>query len=101
MRPVPTRPGNVHVHHLYVVQLDGAGVRDRVMAFLQQERIATGVHYPTPLHETGAYRGHGDADAFPVASRAQRRILSLPMFPQITAAQQQRVVDALRRALDD
>ncbi|MFD8794362.1 DegT/DnrJ/EryC1/StrS family aminotransferase, partial [Streptomyces vinaceus] len=57
-------------------------------------------HYPAPVHLTPAFAhlGHGRGD-FPHAELAADRMLSLPLFPQITAAQQQRVVDALTDAL--
>jgi dTDP-4-amino-4,6-dideoxygalactose transaminase len=59
------------------------------------------VHYPAPVHLTPAYRrlGHSRGD-FPHAETAADRILSLPLYPQITPDQQQRVVDTLADALD-
>jgi dTDP-4-amino-4,6-dideoxygalactose transaminase len=91
------RPGNVDACHLYVVRVDE---RDRVMRALHDEGIGAAVHYPTPLHLTGAYahlgRGTG---AFPVTERAAGRLLSLPMFPHLTLAQQERVAAALARAV--
>ncbi|MFF9132606.1 DegT/DnrJ/EryC1/StrS family aminotransferase [Streptomyces sp. NPDC014776] len=94
-----TVPGNVHVWHLYVVQIAGAD-RDDVVGKLNAEGIGAGVHYPTPVHLTPAYRHLGHAPgAFPHAERAAGRILSLPLHPQITPDQQQRVVDALITAL--
>ncbi|WP_031165436.1 DegT/DnrJ/EryC1/StrS family aminotransferase [Streptomyces durhamensis] len=94
-----TTPGNVHVWHLYVVQVTGAD-RDDIVGKLNAEGIGAGVHYPTPVHLTPAYRrlGHSRGD-FPNAEKAAERILSLPLFPQITPDQQQRVVDALTDAL--
>lgn len=92
-----TAPGNEHVWHLYVVQVPE---RDRVLGRLQASGIGAGVHYPVPIHLQGAFRhlGH-DRGAFPVAERAALRNLSLPLFPHITAEQQERVVNELRRAL--
>ncbi|MDI1452431.1 DegT/DnrJ/EryC1/StrS family aminotransferase [Streptomyces sp. NPDC003388] len=94
-----TAPGNVHVWHLYVVQVDGAD-RDDIVGKLNAEGIGAGVHYPAPVHLTPAYRrlGHGRGD-FPNAEKAAERILSLPLHPHITQDQQQRVVDALAHAL--
>ncbi|MEU3841021.1 DegT/DnrJ/EryC1/StrS family aminotransferase [Streptomyces sp. NPDC028635] len=94
-----TEPGNVHVWHLYVVQVTGAD-RDDVVGKLNAEGIGAGVHYPQPVHLTEAYRhlGHGPGD-FPNAEKAAGRILSLPLHPQITPDQQQQVVDALTAAL--
>ncbi|MET7455296.1 DegT/DnrJ/EryC1/StrS family aminotransferase [Streptomyces sp. NPDC005574] len=98
VRPV-TVDGNVHVWHLYVVEVDGAD-RDDLVGKLNAEGIGAGVHYPAPVHLTPAYRhlGHARGD-FPNAERTADRILSLPLYPQITPDQQQRVVDALADAL--
>ncbi|WP_030765930.1 DegT/DnrJ/EryC1/StrS family aminotransferase [Streptomyces sp. NRRL F-2664] len=94
-----TAEGNVHVWHLYVVRVCGAD-RDTVVGKLNAEGIGAGVHYPAPVHLTPAFAhlGHGRGD-FPHAERAADLMLSLPLFPQITAAQQQRVVDAFCGAL--
>ncbi len=90
-------PDNVDVWHLYVVQVDE---RDRVLAALTERGIGAGIHYPTPVHLTGAYEHLGYArGSFPVAEAAAGRILSLPMFPHITEGQQAQVVDALAGAL--
>ncbi|MEV3909998.1 DegT/DnrJ/EryC1/StrS family aminotransferase [Streptomyces canus] len=94
-----TEAGNVHVWHLYVVQVDGSD-RDDIVGKLNAEGIGAGVHYPAPVHLTPAYRhlGHVPGD-FPHAEKAAERILSLPLYPQITPDQQQRVVAALAEAL--
>ena len=88
-----TRPGSTDVWHLYVVRL---AERDRVSAALGEAGIGVGVHYPTPLHLTGAYAhlGHRRGE-FPVAEAAAQRILSLPMGPHLTAGQQETVVQVL------
>lgn len=92
-----SRPGNTDVWHLYVVQVDD---RDRVLAELLAEGVGAALHYPTPLHLTDAYRSLGYAEGtFPVAESTAKRILSLPMFPHLTAQQQGRVVEVLRVAV--
>ncbi|WP_309135067.1 DegT/DnrJ/EryC1/StrS family aminotransferase [Cellulomonas sp.] len=92
-----TREGNEDVWHLYVVQVDE---RDRVLAGLTAAGIGAGIHYPTPVHLTEAYADLGlGRGAFPVAEAAADRILSLPMHPHLSAAQQERVVEVLRRAV--
>jgi dTDP-4-amino-4,6-dideoxygalactose transaminase len=97
--PPATGPegGQDHVWHLYVVRVPR---RDEVAERLGELGVRCGVHYPVPVHLQPAfqYLGHGPGD-FPVAERAAEEILSLPMFPQITAAQQERVADALRKIL--
>ena len=88
-----TRPGNEDVWHLYVVQV---AERDRVLAELGAAGIGAAIHYPTPLHLTAAYAHLGyRAGQFPVAEAAARRILSLPMYPHLTAIDQSAVVEAL------
>ena len=92
-----TDPDNVDVWHLYVVQVDD---RDRVAAEMAAAGVGDGIHYPTPIHLTGAYAGLGYSRGdFPVAEAAARRILSLPLYPHITSSQQHLVVDALLRAI--
>ncbi|MFC4031165.1 DegT/DnrJ/EryC1/StrS family aminotransferase [Streptomyces polygonati] len=97
--PPVTVPGNEHVWHLYVLRVVGAD-RDAVVAGLNAEGIGAGVHYPAPVHLTAAFGhlGHRRGD-FPNAEEAADRIVSLPLYPQITAEQQQRVVDTLAAAL--
>jgi dTDP-4-amino-4,6-dideoxygalactose transaminase len=94
--PAPA-PGDEHVWHLYVIRVRN---RDQVAAALTELRIGCGIHYPVPIHLTPAFRalGHVPGD-FPVAEAAAGEILSLPMFPQITAEQQERVAEALAKAL--
>jgi dTDP-4-amino-4,6-dideoxygalactose transaminase len=89
--------GNEPVWHLYVVRVPD---RDRVIKELRAAGIGAGIHYPVPLHLTGALTGLGYPEgAFPVAERAAREIVSLPLFPEITPAQQERVVSALMAAV--
>lgn len=87
--------GNEPVWHLYVVRVPD---RDRVLETLHAAGIGAGIHYPVPVHRTGAF-GHLVARAFPVAEELAEEIISLPMFPGITAAQQERVVSVLASAV--
>ncbi|MGO9125587.1 MAG: DegT/DnrJ/EryC1/StrS family aminotransferase [Terriglobales bacterium] len=79
------------VYHLYVVRAED---RDGMMNHLKKVGIGTGIHYPIPLHLQKAYTALnyrlGD---FPAAEEAAAEIVSLPMFPQLTAEQQARVVE--------
>ena len=86
-----------HVYHLYVVQVED---RDAVREKLGADGVQTGIHYPVPLHLQPAYAGlgYGPGD-FPVAEALAPRILSLPMFPQITPEQQEYVVERLAAAV--
>lgn len=92
-----TLEGNEHVWHLYVVRVPE---RDRVLKELQAAGIQAGIHYPVPIHLTAAFAGLGVAEgAFPVTERASRELLSLPLFAEITAGQQERVASALKSAM--
>ena len=79
------------VYHLFVIRSED---RDGMMSHLKKAGIGTGIHYPIPLHLQKAYAAmnyrQGD---FPVAEKAAAEIVSLPMFPQLTAEQQARVVE--------
>ncbi|MCW2641328.1 MAG: DegT/DnrJ/EryC1/StrS aminotransferase [Dactylosporangium sp.] len=100
VRPV-TLDGNEHVWHLYVVRIPGEPARrDRVLARLNAAGIGAGIHYPVPVHLTAAFAhlGYG-AGSFPHAEAAAAQILSLPLYPQITPAQQEAVVRELAIAL--
>jgi dTDP-4-amino-4,6-dideoxygalactose transaminase len=92
-----TLDGNEHVWHLYVVRVPD---RDRVLKELHAAGIAAGIHYPAPVHLTTAFSDLGYAEgAFPHAELAAGQILSLPIFAEITAAQQERVVAVLSALL--
>jgi dTDP-4-amino-4,6-dideoxygalactose transaminase len=81
------------VHHLYVVR---TADREGLMNHLQKAGIGTGIHYPIPLHLQKAYASlqysRGD---LPMAEKAAMEVVSLPMFPQLKAAQQARVVEEI------
>jgi len=86
------------VYHLYVVQVED---RDSLIKHLGDTGIGTGIHYPFPLHLQKAYAGLGYSKGdFPITEAATARILSLPMFPQLHAEQQQRVVSQLQQFLE-
>ena len=96
VRPV-VADGNEPVWHLYTVLVPE---RDRVLGALHEAGIGAGIHYPTPIHLTGAFADLGyPAGAFPNAELRADRQLSLPIFPEITEVQQERVVDVLAGAL--
>jgi dTDP-4-amino-4,6-dideoxygalactose transaminase len=81
-----------HVFHLYVVR---ANDRPTLQAALDADQIGHGIHYPIPVHLQPAFAdlGYG-AGRFPVSEQAAKEVLSLPMFPEITEAQQVRVAKA-------
>jgi dTDP-4-amino-4,6-dideoxygalactose transaminase len=88
---VPYEPSwSKAVHHLYVVRSKD---REGLMAHLKAQGIGSGIHYPIPLHLQKAYRWmRYQAGDFPVTEKIAREIVSLPMFPQLTAEQQIRIV---------
>jgi dTDP-4-amino-4,6-dideoxygalactose transaminase len=81
------------VYHLYVVRAED---REGLMAFLKDQGIGCGIHYPIPLHLQKAYqnRGYREGD-FPICEKVSHEIVSLPMFPHLAPDQQQRVVEAV------
>lgn len=78
-----------HIYHLYVVESDQ---RDELRARLTQAKVGCDVHYPVPAHLQAAYAdlGYGPG-ALPQTERQAKRILSLPMFPELTRAEVERV----------
>jgi UDP-2-acetamido-2-deoxy-ribo-hexuluronate aminotransferase len=74
--------------------------RERVQAALQAEGIPTAVHYPKPMHRQSAYARFATEDACPVSVICGQRVMSLPMSPDLSEADQDRVVAALDRALN-
>jgi dTDP-4-amino-4,6-dideoxygalactose transaminase len=96
---VVTRKDAEPVFHLYVIQVDE---RDRILQHLQQSGIGAGVHYPIPLHEQSAYAYLGLAPEYlPTTHRAAQRVLSLPIYPEMTKSQVESVVNALKDAIEN
>jgi UDP-2-acetamido-2-deoxy-ribo-hexuluronate aminotransferase len=90
-------PGNTHVYAQYTIRVPE---RDAVAARLRAAGIPTAVYYPRCLHEQPVFAGLGyRAGNFPVAEQASREVLSLPMHPFLSAHDQDRIVDELKRAL--
>jgi dTDP-4-amino-4,6-dideoxygalactose transaminase len=83
-----------HVFHLYVIR---SGERDALQAHLKSRGVPTLINYPKalPFYPAYAHLGHGPAD-FPVAARHQDQILSIPLYPEMTDADQVRVADTIR-----
>lgn len=82
-----------HIYHLFVIELDE---RERVQEQLKRAGVQTGIHYPVPIHLQPAYvsYGHKPGD-FPVAEAQAARVLSLPMFPELSEAQLAHVAQSL------
>jgi len=84
-----------HVYHLYVIRTHR---RDELQDWLKSKGIGTGLHYPIPLHLQRAYEylGYKEGD-FPVAEECAKQILSLPMFPELTQEEIEKVVTEIKR----
>jgi dTDP-4-amino-4,6-dideoxygalactose transaminase len=87
------------VYHLFVIQVDN---RDEIALALQEEKISTGLHYPVPLHLQKAYAYMKiPKGSFPVTEAYAMRLLSLPMFPELTDEQINYVCDSLKAILKE
>jgi dTDP-4-amino-4,6-dideoxygalactose transaminase len=89
------KPDTKHVFHLYVIRVKN---REKLQADLSADGVATGIHYPTPLHleKAFAYAGYKAGD-FPVAERVAKETLSLPIFPFIRQEELEVTVSAIRK----
>jgi len=89
----------VSVYHLYVIFIDD---RDRLQQFLGDKGIATGLHYPMPLHLQKAYEHLGFKEgAFPVTENVAGRLLSLPMYPQLSKEQIKYVAESIKEFMNN
>ena len=82
-----------HVYHQYTILSDH---RDRLQAALSEAGIASAVYYPIPLHRQDVFKNVCGDVALPVTEQTARRVLSLPIFPELAEAQIQRVVEVIR-----
>jgi len=84
-----------HVYHLYVIQTEK---RDELQSFLNENGVATGLHYPLPLHMQECFKnlGYKEGD-FPVTEKLASHCLSLPMFPEMTEEQIQYVANTIKK----
>ena len=88
-----TRSGVEHVFHLYVIETEQ---RDRLREKLSERGVHTGIHYPVPVHLQDAYASLGyRTGAFPATEAAAKRILSLPMYAELTEEQIDYVCSAI------
>lgn len=85
------------VYHLYVIRVSN---RKQLQEHLSAAQIGTGIHYPVPLHLQKAYQHLGFRPGdFPVTELIATEVVSLPMYPQLSAEQQRRVVEEVSRFL--
>ncbi len=90
------KPWATHVYYVYVVQVQE---RDRFRQALEAKGIATGIHYPIPIHLQPACAHYGYTPGMlPVTEAVMKRIVSLPMYPELTPEKIQVVVDAVKKS---
>jgi dTDP-4-amino-4,6-dideoxygalactose transaminase len=89
----PTAPGNFHVYNQFTVR---APKRDALRTFLKEKGVGTEVYYPLPMHLQNCYRDLGHRKgAFPLSERAADEVMSLPIYAELTEAQQSYVVEMI------
>ena len=90
-------PRGTHVFHQYVIRVPR---RDALKAFLAERGIGSEIYYPLPLHMQSSLKNLGYApETFPESERAAREVLALPMFPELTREEQERVVAGIAKFL--
>src|SRR5215510_9244505 len=95
-RPQAVHPNATHVWHLFVVRLAD---REALQKKLKDEGIATGIHYPVPLHIQPAYQERQiPLGSLPVTERVANQVVSLPMYPELSQAQLESIVNAMTMA---
>ncbi|MGJ3249847.1 MAG: DegT/DnrJ/EryC1/StrS family aminotransferase [Elainellaceae cyanobacterium] len=106
IHPQPLEGGH-HVWHQYTIRLsaapetmEGENWRDRIRQHLQHDRISSTVYYPIPIHLQPVYTFLGyQAGQLPNAEQTSHEVLSLPMYPELSAEQQEKIVYSLKDAL--
>jgi len=87
---------STHVFHQYTLRVKEDGRRDALQQHLKQHGVPSAVYYPLPVHQQPAYAYLGyQAGDFPVAERLCQQVLSLPVHPELTGAQQEYIVDCV------
>ncbi len=101
--PQPAAAGARHIYNQYVIRVPSAQ-RDEIRRILTEAKIGTEIYYPRCLHQQDCYRELGrrfgyQAGAFPHSERAAGEVIAIPIYPEVTEAQQQHVVDTLLAAV--
>lgn len=84
---------STHCYHKFVIDVDN---RDRVRERLRERNIETKIHYEKPLHEISVFRQWPGPDMFSAASALARRVISLPIYPELTDLEVEYVIDQVR-----
>lgn len=90
--------GRTHVFHQYTIDVGGA--RDAIVADLREAGVGADIYYPIPVHRQSYIMERGLHAELPVTDGAAERTLALPMFPALTDAEQDQVIDAVRAAVE-
>jgi dTDP-4-amino-4,6-dideoxygalactose transaminase len=93
------KPWAKHVYHLFVIRTES---RDELKSYLEADGIATGIHYPVPIHMQRAYRdcSNGEGPSLPITEEVVRQIISLPIYPELSISEAQHVCRRVREFLD-
>jgi dTDP-4-amino-4,6-dideoxygalactose transaminase len=91
--PAPSSADSDHVYHLFIARTKR---REELRAFLDERGVSTAVHYPIPIHRTGAYAELGLGEgSLPVAERLAEEICTLPLFPTMSDGDVERIIEAI------
>jgi dTDP-4-amino-4,6-dideoxygalactose transaminase len=91
--PPPTDPANEHIYNQYTIRVSR---RDELQGHLKTRQIGNSIYYPLPLHLQPCFADLGyQAGSLPVSEAASAQVISLPVYPELTEAQQQAVIDAV------
>jgi dTDP-4-amino-4,6-dideoxygalactose transaminase len=88
-------PGSTSAWAIYAILLPDEAARDRTQAALKADGVPTAIYYPRPLHRQPAYAAHHDGAAMPVSEDLARRILALPVHPDLTDRDVERICEAV------
>jgi len=94
---IPARdPRSSHVFHQYTLRVEGDGRRNALQQYLKQHGVPSAVYYPLPVQQQPAYEYLGSrVGEFPVAERLCQQVLSLPVHPGLTVAQQEYIIECV------
>jgi dTDP-4-amino-4,6-dideoxygalactose transaminase len=90
------REGSHHAFHLYVMRCKDSSQRDKLLQHLSARGVAAGIHYPVPVHLQPAYRDRVATRALLNTEAVTHQVISLPIYPELTAPQQEAVVAGVR-----
>ncbi len=91
------RPGYQHVWHQYTIRVDGDRDRDASVKQLNEAGIGTGIFYPVPVHMQGYMKEIIGELQFPVSEKLAKQVISLPIHPQVTKADREKIVEEVNK----